>query len=216
MPSSNTDFPSNVPSTSQEPSDSPTTTPSISKSPSVSPTDAPSSSPSDPPTGSLYYPDWIHETQVCINDGLDPVFMKELQRDNYLYRSKEECCENHFWWRITQCMDNDHPMYYSNGSYCEQKVEFEDWESKFTPGDWGASDLFETLDQCCTAKFWWDVPGCMAASPKEMVFELTFDVRGLIEPAICQDADTIGNALEVALNVGLGGADANVTSIGGA
>ena len=76
--------------------------PSISKEPSVAPTVAPSAEPSAPPTGSLYYPDWIHETQVCVNDGADPSFMKRLQRDNYLYRSKEECCQNHFWWRITQ------------------------------------------------------------------------------------------------------------------
>ena len=54
----------------------------------------------------------------------------------------------------------------------------------------------------------------MAESPKELVFELTFDLMGLIEPTICQDADTIGNALEVALNKGLSGGDANVTAIG--
>ena len=37
------------------------------------------------------------DSEVCVNDGLDPVYMKRLQRDNYLYRSKEECCQNHFW-----------------------------------------------------------------------------------------------------------------------
>ena len=108
-------------------------------------------------------------------------------------------------------MSNNHPMYYSTGSHCELKVDFEDWEDKYSPGDWDSSDLFETLLECCNAKFWWDVPGCLAASPKELLFEFTFDLMGLVEPTVCQDADIIGNALEVALNKGLGGGDANVT-----
>ena len=85
------------------------------------------------------------------------------------------------------------------------------WEVKYTPQIWGASDLFETLEECCNSKFWWDVPGCIGASPKEVVFDLTFDLLGLIEPTICQDADTIGNALEVAMKVGLGDGTTNVT-----
>ena len=44
--------------------------------------------------GSLYYPDWINDSQVCLNDGEDPEYMLKVQRENYLYRSKEECCES--------------------------------------------------------------------------------------------------------------------------
>ena len=55
----------------------------------------------------MYYPDWIHETQVCTNDALEPTFMLRIQADNYIYNSKEECCQMHFWWRIAQCMDNE-------------------------------------------------------------------------------------------------------------
>jgi len=108
-------------------------------------------------------------------------------------------------------MDNNHPMYYSNGEFCDQKVDFEDWEAKYTPATWSSSSLFETLDECCATKFWYDVDTCMAKSPKEMVFTIKFDIKGLIEPEICQDADTIANALEVAMEVGLSGASANVT-----
>lgn len=128
----------------------------------------------------------------------------QVQKDNYLYRSKEECCQNHFWWRIQQCMGNQKPMYYSNGSFCDQKVFFEDWESKFTPGTWSSSDQFETLQQCCAAKFYWDIQGCVDASPKELTFTFTFTVDNIIEPTNCQDADTMGNALETAINIGLG------------
>lgn len=111
-------------------------------------------------------------------------------------------------------MENDHPMWYSTGSHCAVKVHFEDWESKYTPADWSTSDLFDTLQQCCATKFWSNPEKCIAESPKDMVFDFTFDLTALIEPQICQDADIIGNALEVALNKGLGGGDANVTKIG--
>jgi len=68
-----------------------------------------------------------------------------------------------------------------------------------------------TIKDCCNAKFWYRVPECIAASPKEISFDLSFDLYGLIEPEICQDADTIANALGVAMDAGLGGGVANVT-----
>jgi hypothetical protein len=43
-------------------------------------------------------------------------------------------------------MGNDHLMYYSDSVKCDIKVEFEDWESKFTPAGWRASGLFDTLE----------------------------------------------------------------------
>jgi hypothetical protein len=46
-------------------------------------------------------------------------------------------------------MGNDHLMYYSDSVKCDIKVEFEDWESKFTPGGWRASGLFDTLEGEC-------------------------------------------------------------------
>ena len=175
---------------------------------------APSDAPSDPPTGSLYYPDWENEEQICVNDGADPTYMKKIQRDNYLYRSKEECCETHFWWRVAQCMQNEHPLYVSDGEKCDQTVNLDQWEVKYTPQVWDSSDLFETLEECCNAKFWWDVPGCIAASPKEIVFTVTFEARKLIEPTTCQDADIMANAVGVSMEKGLNGGSANVTTLG--
>lgn len=110
------------PSISTAPSDAPSLNPTVSSMPSVHPTISPTDVPSSAPTGNLYYPDWLNENQVCVNDGADPSFMKEVQRLNYLYLSKEDCCQNHFWWRVQQCMGNDKPMYYSNGSHCDSKV----------------------------------------------------------------------------------------------
>lgn len=130
--------------------------------------------------------------------------MTQIQRDNYLYRSKEECCKNHFWWRVAQCMQNEHPVWFSNGVTCESKTTLEQWEVKYTPQTWESADLFEIMGQCCNAKIWWDVDGCMAASPKAVSFEFSFDLKALLEPGSCQDADTVGNALEVAMNSGFG------------
>lgn len=50
--------------------------------------------------------------------------------------------------RIQQCMGNQKPMWYKNGEVCDQKVYFEDWESKYTPGSWDSSSQFETLQEC--------------------------------------------------------------------
>ena len=111
-------------------------------------------------------------------------------------------------------MNNNHPLYILSGDHCEQKVEFEDWEAKYTPQDWDSSNLYETLTECCVANHGWDVAGCIERSPKQLSFRLKFDLRGLYEPENCQDADRIGNGLEVALKVGLNGGNANVTGIG--
>ena len=142
--------------------------------------------------------------------------MKELQKLNYIYIDKEKCCEQHFWWRILQCMGNERPMYHSNGQHCEIKTFFEDHESN-SPTDWTATTLFETLGECCREKFWWDIDGCLDGSPKKMTFKFSININGLIQPHICQDADRIANALEVAANVGFrdeGETNAFVTSIG--
>lgn len=74
LPTFNTPAPSESPSTSQVPSSSPTSAPSVSLMPSSVPSAEPSAAPSEAPTGSLYYPDWINENQVCVNDGADPEY----------------------------------------------------------------------------------------------------------------------------------------------
>ena len=116
---------------------------------------------------------------------------------------------------LIKCMDNEHTMYYSNGEFCDSKSSFEDYESKYTPGVWDSADLFDSMEECCANKFWWDIPGCKASSPKEFSFQLSFDLCGLTQPEICQDADTIANALETAMDIGLDSdSESNVTSIG--
>ena len=112
-------------------------------------------------------------------------------------------------------MANEHPLYYSDGEKCDQKVFFEFHEAKFTPADWSSSDLFETLQQCCVHKFWWDKQACMEKSPRELKYYFSVDISNLNEPEFCQDADIIANALVTALERGLDDdMRASVTSIG--
>lgn len=169
-----------------------------------------------------YYPDWENDNQVCTNDGFDPEWL-EIQRVNYLYKNKEACCKAHFWWRITQCMQNEEFKFYKNGDICDTKIFFEDWESN-SPADWTDTTQFDTLDECCVNMFWYDMDGCMERSPVMFKFEFCVDIKGLVEPRDCQSADHYANVLEDAINAGVNLVadtvedqdltDANITSIG--
>lgn len=117
--------------------------------------------------------------------------------------------------RITQCMSNDHLMYYSDSTKCDIKVEFEDWESKFTPGGWRSSGLYDNLEECCGAHFWWDIETCTSASPYAASFTFSFKVSDLKAPASCQEADEIAKGWEHVIDTKLGElAYSNVTTIG--
>jgi len=165
-----------------------------------------------------YYPDWAWDVQVCTNDGFDPEWMTSNNEGEqiYLYRNKEECCENHFWWRMAQCMANEEYKFYRNGEICDSKLEFEDWEMN-SPAEWTDTKLFDTLDECCANLFSYDYSGCMGRSPVIFKFDFCFDIGSLLPPIDCQTADIHANVLEDAINIGLGeGSDANITRIGDA
>ena len=160
-----------------------------------------------------YYPDWTFEVQVCTNDGFDPEWMTANNEGEqiYLYRNKEECCQNHFWWRMAQCMANEEYKFYRNGEICDSKIEFEDWE---TGTD---TKFFDSVDECCANLFSYDYSGCMGRSPVMFKFDFCYDVGSLLPPIDCQTSDIYANILEDALNLGLGEAsDANITRIGDA
>ncbi|KAL7549286.1 hypothetical protein ACHAWF_012561 [Thalassiosira exigua] len=169
------------------------------------------------PCRASYYPDWIFETQVCTNDGFDPTWMMTNDGPGiYLYRNKEECCENHFWWRTAQCMANEEYKFYRNMEICDTKIDFEDWELN-SPADWTDTTLFDTKDECCANLFPYDYSGCMERSPVLFKFEFCLEVNSLFPPIDCQTADIYANVMEQAINDGLGDAsDANITRIGDA
>jgi len=98
-------------------------------------------------------------------------------------------------------MANEEFKFYKNEDKCDTKVVFEDWESN-TPDMFlgGESTLFDTLDECCAHKFWYDFDGCMGRSPVIYKFEFCVDIGGLVDPLDCQSADIYGNLLEDAIN----------------
>lgn len=196
--------------------DDPTIFPS--SKPSFPPSIAPSSMPSYSPTrGEWYYPNWAHEKEICVNDK-NPEWILDVQYENYSYKSKEECCHEHFWWRITQCMENQHSMYYNDGDSCQQRVYFDNHESKFTPGDWDHTKLYFTMEECCVNTHWWDMPGCMAGSPLQYSFTFRIKIDELKDPQFCQMANLQANALRKAMENGLDNEETmvNVTTVGNA
>ena len=149
----------------------------------------------------LFYPDWTNDVQMCTNEGYDPAWM-EMQSVNYLYKNKEECCEDFFWWRMTQCVGNEEFRFHSNGEHCETKIYFEDWEHN-SPATWTDTTLFDTLEECCANLFFADYDGCIQRSPIMFKFEFCMDVQGLADPIDCQTADLYANVLEDTLNEGV-------------
>ena len=89
-------------------------------------------------------------------------------------------------------------MYKSDSVKCDIKKEFDDWESKFTPGGWRASGLYDTLEDCCSAHFHWDIDNCMAISPNDAGFSFEFKLSDLKAPVSCQEADEIAEELRAA------------------
>jgi hypothetical protein len=159
-----------------------------------------------------YYPEWTYDIQVCTNDGFDPDWMSQNEGRIYLYRNKEECCQNHFWWRMTQCMANEQYKFYRNGEMCDVKIDFDFWQGEAT---WDKSTLFDTKDECCANLFYYDFSGCMERSPVDFKFDFCLDLASLVPPMDCQTADIYANVIEDVMNLRLGGdSDANITRVG--
>ena len=59
-----------------------------------------------------------------------------------------------------------------------------------------SSGLFDTLEDCCGANFWWDVDNCMAISPNDARFTFEFKLSDLKAPVSCQEADEIAAGWE--------------------
>ena len=160
----------------------------------------------------FFVPDFSNSVKLCLDNGVVPTNSNE---DVFMHHSKKECCETHFWFRITQCMGNEHILYYSDSEKCDIKMEFDDWESKFTLAGWRSSGLFETLEDCCGASFWWDIENCMAISPNDAGFTFEFKLSDLKAPVSCQEADEIAAGWEHVIDNDLSVLGySNVTTIG--
>ena len=64
----------------------------------------------------LFYPDW-GKTNTCVNDGLEPPYMKE--KSEYLFSNKKDCCAAHYAWNQAGCM--------GDGSATSGDMYYADW-----------------------------------------------------------------------------------------
>ncbi|KAL9183322.1 hypothetical protein ACHAXT_005109 [Thalassiosira profunda] len=193
-------MPTQSPSTSSAPSWTtqwPTEAPSISHAPSIHPSESPSTSsrptvaPSESPSAEPSAPP---TGQLYYPDweNVEQICVNDGATPEYMNKIQRDNYFVHLEGGVLPdpflCMDNEHRLYTSNGQVCDTLVNLEQWDVKYTPAEWDTSDLFETLRDTI--------------------------LPGLIEPASCQDADILANALAGAMEAGLGGGDANVTEIG--
>ena len=112
-------------------------------------------------TNGEYYPDWENHSGTCLNDDKMPKYMISNQQW-YLSKTKKECCEEHYYWAVNDCMGDElqgSNKWYINwphftcvqdckgASPCGGLAEF--WEETFTSkeaccrqkvGLWGRKD----------------------------------------------------------------------------
>lgn len=160
--------------------------------------------PTTSPTPEIFfYPDFT-SNQRCSDNQDDYVDIGSA----YRHKSKRKCCEAHFWWRVDQCMGDDQGMYYSDWKKCNVKMGPDD-------GEWGSSDLYDTLEECCAANFWWDTTSCLNSSPNDAKFSFTFDLSSLKAPSTCKEANEMAEGWEYVLDQILPkNSYSNVTTLG--
>ena len=53
-----------------------------------------------------WYPNFDTEEGKCLNDGLEPLYMKRYY-DDYMSNTQEECCKNYYPWNVRGCITPD-------------------------------------------------------------------------------------------------------------
>mmetsp|Transcript_5109 Transcript_5109/g.10291 ORF Transcript_5109/g.10291 Transcript_5109/m.10291 type:complete len:363 (-) Transcript_5109:379-1467(-) len=131
---------------------------------------------------SNWYPDWGH-SETCRNDGAEPVYMADSP--SFITLTKEDCCAKHYYWKLNDCLNEASnvvtvmaPCTYisissaspdnSTGSY------YPDWSGgrNICTNDarapeymeaWPEAWIFNTIDDCCSQHFPWDLEACLSA-----------------------------------------------------
>ena len=53
-----------------------------------------------------YYPDFDGTKHVCVNDGLQPMYM-DLSSAHWMYDTLKECCATHYSWNYDECLGSN-------------------------------------------------------------------------------------------------------------
>ena len=106
-----------------------------------------------------WYPNWIEYGSHCLNDGNQPLFMRESTNSNYyLFNTQKECCQ-HWYGYSDSCeiisgnpdAEKYYPLYSDDGCAKKKVTEFKHYEME---------TAYDTLVECCDEKFFYDKKTC--------------------------------------------------------
>jgi len=115
-----------------------------------------------------WYPDWEGGGESCIRDGEEPLYMTQ-NPGQYLFSTKQDCCDEHYSWDLTSCMGGSSATGASGSFY------YPDWTSgdEECKNDGKAPDymvsnqatwLYTDKDDCCARYFGWKLSDCMGTT----------------------------------------------------
>ena len=111
------------------------------------------------PTESMYYADWITDTNTCVNDGKAPLYKKN-NPSLWMYDTLSECCKSNYAWgdKYNECMASENPPVVESW--------YVNWTTQIcvkncigsTPCGGLAKSwdvLHPTKSLCCSEHLWW-------------------------------------------------------------
>jgi hypothetical protein len=116
-----------------------------------------------------WYPDWEGNNDGCVRDGDEPIYMTE-NPTQYLFKTKAECCTEHYSWNQATCMGGA-----SAASSASGNKYYADWTSgdETCKNDGKAPDymvansatwLYTDKAACCSRFFGYKLSDCMGTS----------------------------------------------------
>jgi len=105
----------------------------------------------------VFYPDWEFHSGTCLEDGNQPLYMKELGAWSFV--SLEECCVQHFGgWNMNKCMNvKGSGLWYVSytGGKCVTDCNEGSGETCGGLANPHSDDLFTNPRSCCKSDLFW-------------------------------------------------------------
>jgi hypothetical protein len=111
-----------------------------------------------------FYPDWAGDNEGCLQDSgttLAPAYMAQF--GTWFSETLDACCERHYKWNLPACKVEG--LVGTNKWYVDYDSSkcIQDCVGSNCGGLANGWDIkFESKDECCEKRMWWDVDTCMA------------------------------------------------------
>jgi len=117
-----------------------------------------------------YYPDFDGAKHVCVNDGLQPMYM-DLSSAHWMYDTLKECCATHYSWNYDECLGSNpnapvvndpatynkwFPDWLKSPQTCKNDNTQPPYMSK-KPDSW----MYDTQKACCKDRFGYNYSECL-------------------------------------------------------